>query len=239
VTLVTGKEPNRIRAAALGPGMNAQPTGFTSTEKFACGLTFGVFLRRFLPMIVGMGLCVLVLTAALFRGLGAGAFGPPLALLLSAGSAIALTSVKRYQFDRTWGTTELVLSPDGAAMAGRHARLHVSWDHVRSIGKADLVRAGRFTFGTFAARLLGELASAAARRRGRPALIGIATMNIAPGTPSLVRSQIGQNIAFRQIDPRTGHTLTAIPLTIFDEDWEKGRIGAWIMAYRPDLVPAR
>jgi hypothetical protein len=239
VTLVTARGPNRVRATALEPDMNPPLADFTSAEKFACRLTFGMFIRRFLPMIVGMGLALLMIIGLIFVGLGAGALTRPLALLLSAGGTVALTAVKKYQFDKTWGTTELVLSPDGATMAGRHSRLHITWDGIRFLGKADLVRPGRFTFGPLAARLMMELASAAARRPGRPALIGIATMNIAPGTPSLVKSQIGQNIAFRQIDPWTGHTLTAILLTIFDEDWEKGRIGEWIMAYRPDLAPGR
>jgi hypothetical protein len=219
--------------------MNAQLTGFTSAERFACRFTFGKFIRRFLPMIIGTGLAMLILLGALLRGLGAGVLALPLALILSAGGVVALTAVKKYQFDQTWGTTELVLSPDGATMAGRHSQLHIRWDRIRFLGKADLVRAGRFTFGIVTARLLAELASAAARRRGRPALIGIATMSIAVETPPVVKSQIGQNIAFRRIDPQTGHTLTAIPLTIFDENWEKGRVGEWIMAYRPDLAPGR
>jgi hypothetical protein len=208
--------------------------GFTSAENFACTLAFGAFLSRFAPTLVM--LCLL--TPLILHGLLG--LGWPLVLVLTAAAAVALTARKKRQFDRTWGTAELELSPEGATVADRHSRVHLPWDRIHHLGKADLID---LRYRSFSARpavmLLTAITALAARRPRRPALIGLATTTVAPGTPMLVREQIRQNNGCRDIDRETGNRLTAIVLTVYDQNWEQGRIGEWIRAYRPDLLPRR
>lgn len=47
--------------------------------------------------------------------------------------------------------------------------------------------------------------------------------------------QIDQNDHGLPMDA-SGRTLRAIALSHYDQDWRNGRIGAWLRAYRPDLL---
>lgn len=219
--------------------MTSPVAGFTSPETFPGKLPFGVFFRRFVPMLVVLTLLALLIAGGLLHGLGAGGLAWPLALVLAAALAVVLIAGKKRQFDQTWGTATLELSPVGATMVSRYSRVQLPWDRVRYLGKADLATAGRFAFGSVLAVLLTQLVTETTRHRGQPALIGLGDTAIAPGTPKVVLGQIRQNTTCRDIDPATGRMLTAIVLTVYDKNWAGGRIGEWIRAYRPDLLSDR
>jgi hypothetical protein len=218
--------------------MTPDVADFASAETFPGTLTFGVFIRRFIPQLIVTGLLTYVLAGALLHGLGAGGHTRPVAAVLAVGLFVTLVSVKKRRFDATWGTAALELSPAGATIVSRYARVHVPWDRMRFLGKADLLAATRTPrWVALNVAVVFALMSATARRRAQAALIGRGTTTIAPDTPAQVRGQIRANDGSRYIDPATGQRLIAIVLPVFDENWQRGRIGEWIKAYRPDILP--
>lgn len=155
----------------LGFGMNPPKVGFTSAETFACKLPFGTFILRYVPMLVVVALMWLLLCALVLHALGAGGLTLPIGLILTAAFLVASVVAYKVKFDRTWGRTELELSPAGATVLGGPNRLHLPWDRVR-LGAADLVNSRHTTFGPVGARLLYSLLVLASRRPAKPALVG-------------------------------------------------------------------
>lgn len=141
-----------------------------SVETFACKLTFAVFVRRYIPMLVVVALLGLLLFSAALRAFGAGGLGLPIALILTAVVIVAPVARMKSRFDRMWGKTELELSPAGVSVVGP-IPAHLPWDRVR-LGAADLVNPGYTSFGPVGARLLFGLLVFASRRPAKPALTG-------------------------------------------------------------------
>lgn len=173
--------------------------------------------------------------------LGAGPLSWPLALAPTAVLGIVMWTAKKRQFDETWGTATLQLSPQGAVVVERHCRLELTWNQVHALGKADLINSGAAPSmaggrAGLIAGLLSMAVIATTRRRGQDALIGKGRLTVSPTASKLVRGQIGRNQGARDVDPRTGGRLSAIVLTAYDEDWRTGRIGQWVRAQRPDLL---
>lgn len=230
--------PTETGRPRLESDMTPATTDFASAETFPGTLTFGGFIRRFVPELVVMALLLLVLVGALLRAVGAGGAAVPVAAVLVAGVFGALVALKKRQFDATWGSAGLELSPAGATIVSRHARVHLPWDRIVHLGRADVIAATRTPHGfRWNATLVFMLISTMSRRRGRAALIGRGTTTIAPGTPRHIQGQIRANNGCRDIDATTGLRLTAIVLPVFEKHWDHGRIGEWIRTYRPDIMP--
>jgi len=70
-------------------------------------------------------------------------------------------------------------------------------------------------------------------KRKEMALLGTARLTVKPDAPAMVKTQVKQNLGGQ--DPERAQT--GVILTHFDKEWETGRIGQWIRAYRPDLLP--
>lgn len=200
--------------------MSAPVDGFTSPETFDSKLTFAAFSPRLLPTLVPLYLLMTLVLGMILGLAGAGALRWLVALLLSALVAVGLAALKKRQFDEALGKTRLELSPAGATVIGANRRVHLSWDRAR-LGAAYLAnpRGGAMVGPTLPAGLLGTLllqgSAALSRGRRRPALVGTAT--VTAGATS-------------------GSAPTAIILSVYERDWRDGRIGAWIRAYRPDLL---
>lgn len=119
--------------------MTAPVIGFTSTEVFDSTLGFGVFLRRFVPMLAGMYVLVSLMAALILKLVGLGVLALPLGLAVGALVAAGLVMSKKRQFDETWATTRLELSAAGAGMVNRYVRVQLPWEHIRKLGTANLV----------------------------------------------------------------------------------------------------
>lgn len=202
--------------------------GFASAERFACTLPFGRFVRRFIPMIVTICLLFMLIVMMLVR------LPWPFAAVLGLGLAAVLTLHNKKRFDREWGTSALELSPEGVTLVRSRSRTHLPWDRIREIGKADLVEP-RYTSvgGNLVVTLFYVLIVSTTRRRAQPALIGPALSR-----PELDRSAVRPELR-EDIDPGRPRPQAAIVLPIYEKDWETGRIGAWIRAYRADLLAGR
>jgi hypothetical protein len=183
--------------------MTEPVAGFTTAERFPCQLTFGVFIRRFIPSMVVICLLPLLVTTGLGLALP---YGLVLVVVLAAG----LATLYKLQFDRMWGTVELELSAAGATVIRPHARVHLPWNGIQ-LGRADLVPPRRGTAAPLNVRLVLALLDSTTRRRGQAALIGTSVL----------------------------YSRAAIVLPIYEKNWADGRVGAWIRAYRPDLLPVR
>lgn len=200
--------------------MGAPAVDFTSPEVFDSRLTFAAFSPRLLPLLVPVFLLMTLLLGCLFGALGASGLGWLLAVVISGAVVAGLTALRKREFDGALGKTRLEFSPAGVTMAGPVRRVHLSWDRVR-LGTAHLAnpRGGWMIGPTLPAGVLATLllqgSAALARGRRQPALVGAATVTAGA---------------------KTSTASTAIILSVYDRDWYNGRIGAWIRAYRPDLL---
>jgi hypothetical protein len=223
MAVVTLTGHNRCRASLLVSGMTSSVAGFTSPETFAVKIGFGAFLRRLIPMLVLLSLLTLLDSGLALANLGVGPLSWPVALVLTVINAVVLYQVTKRQFDQTWGTARLELSPAGATVVDRYSRTEMPWNQIREIGKADLINPPLIDLTTLP--VLSTAAVAAVRRAGQAALIGVGAIRWHGGSGD--------------VDPAGSHELTAIVLGIYDKNWENGRIGDWIRAYRPDLLSCR
>jgi hypothetical protein len=235
----------------MGLGMTTPVDGFSSTETFDSRLSFGVFFRRFVPMLVTELVVVTLMVGLLLGCTGIGALAFVVSLVLALILAAVMVTSKKHQFDETWGTTKLELSPAGATLANRYIRVQLAWDQIRHLGAAHLVvtreagapqgiGGGPVGRGAAVGGLLALLPALAARGGWLPALVGVAsTTTVTQSIPKVVRGQLQQNDSCREVDPVTRRRMKAIVLPVFDEEWRTGRIGDWIRAYRPDLFTAQ
>lgn len=67
-------------------------------------------------------------------------------------------------------------------------------------------------------------------------LIGAGTLTLRTES-GLMAAMARQNMEERPDDPESGQPLVGIVLGAFDQQWQAGRIGQWIGAYRPDVLP--
>lgn len=210
--------------------------GFEAVETFANRVVFGGFIKRMIPLLVIMFAFVTAVLAFISWYFVRGVLIWVIAVAGAAACCALTVWLKKRQFDGTWRTATLQLSPWGAVLDERHLRIEMQWHAVRSIGAADLMAPVRPTVGvspaTIAARQTIDAATVARPQAG---LIGAAAMVLKPGAPAMLRTQVAQNSRGRQVDPASGQPLSAILLAQYDPNWPQGRIGAWIRAYRPDL----
>ena len=67
-------------------------------------------------------------------------------------------------------------------------------------------------------------------------LVGAGMLTVNPGAKALKRVQVTQFLNGGPADPRIGQRPMGVPLARFDRNWQDGRIGQWVRAYRPDLL---
>lgn len=216
------------------PHISDQPADVTadlgSVESFHNVVSFESSFKRLLPTLIMMFLITWLIATLVLAGVGvpvAGVFGA----FVSGGFCALMTQLKKKQYARTLAVATLTLSPTGADMQDGSTRLQMSWSQVERIGEAstmDPLQAGGFHWLGAATGAL----SAASMRRKEMFLIGVGRISLDPSASVLVKAQLKQNFAGQDLE----HAKTGVALAHFDEDWENGRIGQWIQAYRPDLM---
>jgi len=215
--------------------------GFEMAETFTNTLPFAYFMRRVIPLTVMLFLLTWLILALLL-----GMTGLPAVAWLALGLAlifiVVIVYVKKRQFDATWGTATLELSPDGAAEAVGKARSALAWGAVRGLTKQGMITplqavtpGSDFVGGNLVTGLAVDVGVAAARRDDQDALIGPGTLSLDRQASAILKAQFDQNMKQRQRDPETNRPIVAVLLTHYDPDWRTGRIGRWVRAYRPDL----
>lgn len=209
--------------------MNLPVAGFESAETFPATLEFSIFVRRLIPVLVMLFLLMLLIAGLLLGSVGVGGLRWVLALVVAVGGAGVLMLLKKRQFDSTWSSAALELSPIGATVTDRYVHVELPWARVREVGTADLLAPLRLG-------VAGDVAAATFRRPDTNALVGAGTLTVSPGAPAAFRAQVRQNFAARVADPESGQPLTAIVLSHYDPNWQHGRIGEWIRTYRPDIL---
>lgn len=210
-------------------------TGFESEETFPFRMSFADFLRGMTGMIV----VSLVLLWLLF-GLALQQFKVPapwlVAIVASAVFTCILIGLKKRQFDSKWMQQRLVLSPAGASLRDRDIQIDLPWSHVTAVGVVPPIKLLEVDIPILnrTARPVMDAAKATmqATQGGELGLIGngALTAHEGGGVSGLAfRTQVKQNLA----ETTDGF---GVPLLRFDPAWDQGRIGAWVRAYRPDLL---
>lgn len=210
--------------------------GSEQVETFHNKVSFRRFLRRMTPLLVITFVFVTVVFAFCFGYFLPGVLTWVVSAIASAGVCAVVVALKKRQFDRTWRSATLQLSPWGAVLDERHLRIEMPWQAVREIGAADLMAPVRVPVSAKPATIAVQRGIDASLRQPGVGLIGAGRMTLRPGAPAMLRKQVAQNQQGRAVDPVSGQPLHAILLAQYDPQWPDGRIGAWIRAYRPDLL---
>jgi len=206
--------------------------GFDDEEAFNNILDVGPLFKRLIPTLIMLFLLTWLLAGSLLSAVGVpdglAQLGGAIA---SGGMCVLMTQFKKKQLAEVAGTATLTLSPFGADMQDRNTRVQMPWSQMERIDEADMMgplKAGQFHW---VGRAAGAIARASARRK-EMALWGVGRISVNADASALVRSTVKQNLSGQ--DPERAQT--GVILTHYDKDWENGRIGHWIAAYRPDLM---
>lgn len=202
--------------------------GFADEEVLDNIIEFEPFFKRFIPMLIMMFLLTWLIASSALDGRvpASGLVGA----FVAGGFCAIMTQQKKRQLTKLWGTSTLTLSPAGIDMQDGNSRLQMPWSQVEGIVEssiADPLRAGQFHWAGVAIAAV----SAATSRRKEMGLLGVARISVNPGASILVKRQLEQNFG-----PDLDRVQTGVVLSYFERDWENGRIGQWIRAYRPDLL---
>ncbi|MGC5628879.1 hypothetical protein ACPYO6_11760 [Georgenia sp. Z1344] len=200
---------------------------FVTTEQFVAGTSSrhaAETITRTPARIAGL----LVATALVYWPLFALA-GIPWSVLVALGAAAVSTALiawlgRRAARDSAAGLS-LTLSPDGLEYVGDSSVRRMAWDDVRAaevIPTITPLGGGAPTEGF-----------SAFRREGL-GLVGRGTTEVTGGP--LAERTYAQDPARYGTDPDSGESRTAIPLSQFDEQWARHRIGEWVAHHRPDVA---
>jgi hypothetical protein len=216
--------------------------GFQATETFSNTMPFIAAIRRFIPLAVMLLLVTWLILSSLLRMTGLPAVGS-IGFMLAVLFVAAMVYAKKRQFDQSWGSSTLELSPSGATERVGPVRTHLAWEAVRGLGKHSLAPPWMaaptrtdFAGSNVVSSLAVGVGSAVANKADQDALVGGGSLTIDRDASSVTRAQYDGNLAQRQIDPQTGSPVVAVLLTHYDSNWRVGRIGEWIRVYRPDLL---
>lgn len=183
-------------------------------------------------------LAMFVVSAVLF-GLILNAVGVPggfvIGVVLAVPFCALLVSRNRRKFAERWGKQTVTFSPAGAVMADPDTTTTLTWANVDAIGDVQLMPAVQ-VLGRRNASLTVKAIDAAQGTREH-GLVGAGVLAVNPEVEVLRRQQVHQFLNSGAPDARIGQRPMGIPLARFDLHWPDGRIGQWVHAYRPDLVP--
>lgn len=213
--------------------------GFHQPESFEVKTTFKDFLVRGIVLVIGLFLMTGLVFALVFSAIGI----PALAGWLS-GFAVAavMVLVRKQQLEATWKAMSLTISPQGLVVDDPAATLQMPWSGVRRVGEVKAPKPVdiRKTKARPLARGVGVdvvVAVGQAVSSTSTGILGVGRHTLKPDAPRLARTQFQQNVGINGIDEETGEDLLAIIAQQYGVDWQSGRIGDWVRAYRPDVMP--
>jgi hypothetical protein len=224
------------------PSPGAVP-GFDRPETFEVKAEFKNHLLSLTVPAIGLFL----ISGLLFLAIS-GAFGlPPLtgglaALLFTA----AMIAWKKRQFESLREGTALTISPEGFVVDDPHTTLQMAWSGVRTVGRVkspkpiDVRKTSAPVVGGGGSSVAGGLGAAIGQATIdiQTGILGLGTHALKPDAPWRARTQFEQNVGINGVDEETGQNFVAVLAQLYDADWQSGRIGDWVRAYRPDVMPA-
>ncbi|MGH8791339.1 MAG: hypothetical protein ACRDXX_01660 [Stackebrandtia sp.] len=214
--------------------------GFETAETFPMTMEFGKFILRLTPLLVMAGVFLTFLATIIgYAADLSDAATWAIAVACGVAGSVLMVFLKKLQFEAMLATTVLEISPTGLTASDPHLRTELAWSKADKIGHSSMMDPLRARFeGNLLASVLTTAGSLAARRR-ESAIIGAGRLIVDREAPKLLREQVRQNDQNKKIRPESGQPERAILLQHFDKNWQDGRIGAWVRAYRPDLMDSR
>ncbi len=209
---------------------NGSADHLTAPETFSSTITFAQWLKANIPLLVAMFLISAVLFGLILANIGVPG-GFILGVLLAVPFCALLVLRNKKQFDKRWSHQTVTFSPTSVVMSDPDTFVELPWTHVDAIGEVQLMPMIRPTGKS--ATLTTVEALQGTREHG---LLGAGRLTTTPGVHDLRQRQVSQFLAGGAPDPRIGQRPMGIPLTRFERNWQQGRIGEWVRAYRPDLL---
>jgi len=218
--------------------------GFDQPETFEVKAEFKHHLLSLTVPAIGMFL----ISGLLFLAILNGALGlPPLIAGLAAlVFTAAMIAGKKRQFEQMREAMSLTISPEGFAVDDPHTTLQMAWSGVRAVGKVkspkpiDVTKTSVPVVGGGGSSVGGGIGAAIGQATIdiQTGILGLGTHALKPDAPWRARTQFEQNVEINGVDEETGQNFVAVLAQLYDADWQSGRIGDWVRAYRPDVMPA-
>lgn len=227
---------NAIQVQPAGP-QPAHPTALPQQEVFALKVDIRRFMRRMYPLLalIWVMFAVLVLVILAFLGMNA--------TLAVIGAGMVATAVcaglyqtKIRQLERLWSGVTLTLSASGMVVDEQYRVVRLPWEQVRGVGRGDIVSPYKLRLNKVGRG--GRAGATAALSRPEAALIGAGTVTLKPKLPLMIWMSLRLDAALRRKEAATGQPRCAILVGHYETNWQEGRIGRWIGAYRPDVLAA-
>lgn len=222
--------------------MNARavgaPADLSTPETFTTTVTFRQFMMSAIPLLIISFLFIAFVAALVLSAVGVSG-GFLVGMVVAVPLCALLVLGKKRQFDERWGKQTLTLSPTGAVMGDRDIRVELPWAHVRSIGEVEQMGVVRTRASSDLAKIAsGTVTGVADATTGAPenGLVGAGILTVKPEATRVAKLQVKQFLEGGPPDPQIGQRPLGIPLLRFDMNWQAGRIGQWVRAYRPDLL---
>lgn len=229
---------NSRKVVRMSESHDAVP-GFEDSERLMSTVEFrDVAIRFAVPLIA-----LFLISWLIARGLLSAAGAPSVGLIALAVAVLFMGFIvllRKRQLAAIWARTSLVLSPQGIVVDDPTSTTSMNWTDIRRAGQVigdKGYQLNRRTGGSSAqAGIAAGAAVNAATMTASDGLLGIATREWKPDASRLAVATVTQNVLNNGADPLTGEPLTAIIAQQYEVAWRTGRIGAWVTAYRPDLL---
>ncbi|HWU29693.1 MAG TPA: hypothetical protein VN041_11475 [Microbacterium sp.] len=215
----------------------------TRPEEFAVGDAKQVIRNTLMTtgcLLIVAGVLLWFLIGVLLGMAGVGKpFGMILSILITLAIVALLLWLRAAQLRRNLSGAKLVAGPGGLEQ-------HDDWGNVRFVAWNDIVEAGtvrplkkdaKMVAGNPMAKAVGEagvnaLAAAAQSLGSAVGILGYGTVdfrrNGSPATRKAYADAFGAG--------PDGRALVGIQPSVFDADWQDGRVGEWIGHFRPDIL---
>ena len=205
--------------------------GDSGPETFGSQADRKAYVARFLPM-----LALMVAFGWLIVTLILNSIGVPLPALIALVPALGLGyygyTFQVRRFEEVHAAATLHLSAEGVELVDANTTVRIAWADATRIGPGDMMGPLNVTLTDNVAVQAPSQAARASSQRSQDTLWGTGSLTVSPQASAMVRATVEQNLGGR--DPQ--RTEVGTPLTKFDPAWREGRIGAWVQAYRPDLL---
>lgn len=203
-------------------------------------------MRNFLIATIVPTIALFLLSALIFSLILGGIGLPgPTGFLAALVFMAAMIVAKRRQLEKERKGTSLTISPEGFVVDDPAGVLQMPWSGVRAVGlvkapkPVDLRKTSLPFLGRGGMTVGGGIGGAigGAVLTTQTGILGLGAQALKVDAPALKRAEFEQNVGINGVDAETGQSFVAVLAQLYDADWQSGRIGDWVRAYRPDVMP--
>ena len=230
----------RCRGGSKDATKDGGDVGFEEPVQLKCIQSPDKTLRRFIPLLVLFGICVLILAGLVFSLLLQSnlELATVLAVIVAVATPVVMYARRRRRLVHEYTHQKrLTLSPKGLRRVDATTDLELPWSGVRGIiATGDLVVGGVNVPIAGPVGGLAQAAASSARSGKAEAICGAGVMGPVPGASKRSMKVLDLSSGSRLQYGESSHAPMGIIFPAeFEVNWRHGTIGSWLRHYRPDI----